>query len=493
MFALLGALCFVFPKGGIELTLRFPTLQEVFSNDTTNVDLEKNLQDIENTFVATLDTLPEMFENADSLACIDTLHFYEAFDTTSVARIYFPDNNPRVMDGLFATLEERTKKKGMLHILHYGDSQIELDRISGYVRQALQDTFGGNGVGLLPIVPLIQTTAVGQTVSDSLPRYVASGTMRQKVAHNRYGVMAQMAELNGSVTLSYSTRDWKQVYEGTKKFNRVRLFLGNNKENFKATLSANGIDSTQVIEEEKFGMTELSWSLRSYVSNCSLQLKGNAELYCVSLESTSGVVVDNIPLRGSAGTFFTGISSSLLRETMTALNVPLIILEYGGNAVPAITSQEAVQNYKKDFGRQIKYLKNLYPKAFILVIGPADMSTKIDGELQTWPYVEEVIQSMKEIALENGAAFWNMFDVMGGRNSMIQWVSHKPAWAAPDYIHFSPQGAKRIAEVFTQSFMHYYEYYKFLQRNSIWFEKEEDVAEEESDVEIEQDSLEVKN
>ena len=100
--------------------------------------------------------------------------------------------------------------------------------------------------------------------------------------------------------------------------------------NFKATLSAGGIDSVQIVEEEKFGLTELSWSLQSYVSNCSLQLKGNAELYCVSLESTSGVVVDNIPLRRSAGTFFTGISSSLLKESMSALNVPLIILEYGG-------------------------------------------------------------------------------------------------------------------------------------------------------------------
>ena len=63
MFALLATVCLVFPKNGIELTLRFPSLQEVFSNDTTNVDLEKNLQDIENAFVATLDSLPEMLEN----------------------------------------------------------------------------------------------------------------------------------------------------------------------------------------------------------------------------------------------------------------------------------------------------------------------------------------------------------------------------------------------------------------------------------------------
>ena len=82
-------------------------------------------------------------------------------------------------------------------------------------------------------------------------------------------------------------------------------------------------------------------------------------------------------------------------------------------------------------------------------------------------------QAMKEAALENGAAFWNMYEVMGGRNSMIQWVSHKPAWAASDYIHFLPSGAKRISDLFTQSFLHYYEYYKFRQRNSRWLYGEE--------------------
>ncbi len=158
---------------------------------------------------------------------------------------------------------------------------------------------------------------------------------------------------------------------------------------------------------------------------------------------------------------------------MTALKGPMIIMEYGGNAVPSIHSLESVQNYKKDFGRQIRYVKNIYPNAFILVIGPADMSTKFDGVLQTWPFVEEVVEAMKEVALENGAAFWNMFEVMGGRNSMIQWVSHKPAWAGSDYIHFTPQGASKIASLFTESFLHYYDYYKFLQRNSHWLPSEE--------------------
>jgi len=474
VFVLLGAISFVFPKDGLEFTLRFPSFEDILLSKKDSINLEDNLLNIEQglTFVTDSTELFSEIENTDSLAFIDSLKFFQNFDTTSVARIYFPNDNPSILDNVFEALDN-TKKNGYLHILHYGDSQIEVDRISGYLREALQERFGGYGAGLIPIMPLVPSTAVGQTFSDSLPRYVASGTMRQKLSHNRYGILEQMCELKGSVSLHFVARNWKQTYAHTRQFYRVRLFLGNNAKNFSAKLIAKGIDSTQVIEEEKFGLSEISWSTKSPITECTLNLKGNAELYAVSLESSSGVVVDNIPLRGSAGTFFTGISSSLLKETMTALKVPMIIMEYGGNAVPSIHSLESVQNYKKDFGRQIRYVKNIYPNAFILVIGPADMSTKFDGVLQTWPFVEEVVEAMKEVALENGAAFWNMFEVMGGRNSMIQWVSHKPAWAGSDYIHFTPQGASKIASLFTESFLHYYDYYKFLQRNSHWLPSEE--------------------
>jgi lysophospholipase L1-like esterase len=89
------------------------------------------------------------------------------------------------------------------------------------------------------------------------------------------------------------------------------------------------------------------------------------------------------------------------------------------------------------------------------------MSTKENGRLQTYPHLKAVVQGISEAALENGAAFWNMFEVMGGENSMIEWVNNKPAWAAPDYIHFSQKGADRIAELFYESLMIYYNYAQF--------------------------------
>ncbi len=46
---------------------------------------------------------------------------------------------------------------------------------------------------------------------------------------------------------------------------------------------------------------------------------------------------------------------------------------------------------------------------------------------------------------------------MGGRNSMPIWVQEK--LAAKDYIHFSPQGARRMASIIYYSLMKDYSEY----------------------------------
>ncbi len=416
------------------------------------------------------DSLARVYEAelADSLAYVDTLNSYHKLIYQSTARIDCPDNSVSALFPLFDCLDNCANGKEAVHILHYGDSQIEQDRITSYIREKLQEKFGGWGAGLVPAIQPIPSISVGQSASDSLPRYIADGTLRQKLSHKRYGILAQMAQLDGSVTLNISARNWKKTQSRVKKFSKVTLLLGNSNEKFSATLLYNGKDSTQVITESHPDLTKLTWNLGSSISSFSLRLKGKAELYGISMESKSGVNVDNIPLRGSSGTFFTKISSHLLGESMKAMNVRLVILEFGGNATPYLTSDRRIESFKNSIGDQIKFIQRNYPKAQILLIGPADMATTIDGELQTYPFLESTIEAMKEVAMENNAMFWNMYQVMGGRNSMQKWVEHSPAWATTDYIHFTETGAGRIAEVFIQSFNNTYDYYHFLKRNSKW-------------------------
>ncbi len=475
LFILIG-LCYFYPEDGITIgnkTLKFPSLAQVMERNTVDREsAEDKLKRAEEELRLQIerDSLARVYEaeKADSLAYIDTLKSYQKLVFASKARIEcaFDDLSP--LYALFNSLDNCKNGNESIHILHYGDSQIEQDRITSYIREKLQEKFGGWGAGLVPAIQPIPSISVGQATSDSIPRYIADGTLRQKLSHNRYGVLAQMAELNGSVTLSISARNWKKTYSRVKKFSKISLLVGNTSDKFSATLSYDGKDTTQVIKTSCADMKKLTWQLKSPINKFNLQLRGKGEIYGISMESKNGVFVDNIPLRGSSGTFFTKISSHLLSESMNSLNVKLVIMEFGGNATPYLNTEKSIAAYKESMGKQIAYVKKLYPKTQILLIGPADMSTRIDGELQTYPFLENTIEALKSVALENDAMFWNMYEVMGGRNSMVKWVSHSPAWASSDYIHFTEKGAGRIAEVFIQSFMNCYDYYQFLKRNKKW-------------------------
>ncbi len=54
-----------------------------------------------------------------------------------------------------------------------------------------------------------------------------------------------------------------------------------------------------------------------------------------------------------------------------------------------------------------------------------------------------------------------MYEVMGGKNSMPKWVNAEPKLAAKDYIHFTPKGAKKIAEEFYSKLIGLYDEYKY--------------------------------
>ncbi|MDG2363270.1 MAG: hypothetical protein P8L80_04110, partial [Flavobacteriales bacterium] len=49
-----------------------------------------------------------------------------------------------------------------LHVFHYGDSQIEGDRITGRIRSSWQKTWGGSGPGLIPAIQPVPALALRQ-------------------------------------------------------------------------------------------------------------------------------------------------------------------------------------------------------------------------------------------------------------------------------------------------------------------------------------------
>ena len=453
---MLALISFSFPEEGVPFagrTLYFPSITEVLTNEGDASSAMEKMNELEEQLRLQRDSL--------AMAYQDSLSFYLNFFKTSPARIHLPADNWDYFNDLFGDLEASKEKKEVIHILHYGDSQIEGDRITGYVRQQLQETFGGQGPGLLPAVQPIPSAAVGQTASDNIGRYIVSGSHANRASHRRYGALGQVGHTVGESSISVSSRNWKNTFENTKEFSRIRLFVGNTNGAFKANLVVSGLEKMTRSVEDTAAVHVLSWELETPIKKFTLRMSGSAEVYGISVDGEYGVAMDNVPFRGSSGTFFNMLDSTVMASMLQQLNTRLILLEFGGNMMPVVKSDKVVADYKEKMSAQIAYLKSVCPEAKIIMIGPADMSTKVNGKLQTYPYLVETVEALKEAALENGAAFWNMFEVMGGENSMKDWVNSKPSLAAPDYIHFTPRGAEKIADMFCESLVMYYDYYRF--------------------------------
>ncbi|MCQ2191385.1 MAG: hypothetical protein MJZ23_00800 [Paludibacteraceae bacterium] len=458
---ILGLLSLCWPENGIKTswhTFRFPQVTELLNLPKASLVDEASaaVKDVpQQTPVERINDLGEEMQLKSEYTDEYDKQFLN-FNETSPARIYLPNNNIHYFDKLFARMDSCLAKNELIHIAHYGDSQIEGDRITAYLRKRLQDRFGGSGPGLLPIEKNDGGSySVRWKNSQNFEKFIADGTLQKEAMHKRYGALAQYVKFAGNAQFRLLSR-----MESHPSFDRVRLFVGKTSKGFEATLTnESGKALKQTIEDANEGASVITWSPGT-MKNCNLRMKGNCEIYGISLENSKGISADNIPMRGSSGTFFTRMDASLFTYMHNQLNTQLILLEFGGNAMPRIKNEQDIKDYRTLFDMQLKWLKKACPAATYIVLGPSDMGIKVNGEVTSRPFLEEQIASMKECSLENGVAFWDMYDVMGGHNSMISWVKQTPQLAASDYTHLTRTGAKEMAKLFSNALFNYYDFYE---------------------------------
>ena len=65
--------------------------------------------------------------------------------------------------------------------------------------------------------------------------------------------------------------------------------------------------------------------------------------------------------------------------------------------------------------------------------------------------IKGLVAAQQKMAADNKVLFWNLYEAMGGENSMVAFVDAKPPLANKDYTHLNFLGGKRIASVFAKS------------------------------------------
>ena len=332
-----------------------------------------------------------------------------AVDSTTDSRIF--------LQSFYASLSECGQK--VVRVLHYGDSQIEEDRMSQQIREALQNKYGGSGAGLLPLAQTIPSRTVKQQLrmndrwiqpAQGPKRYLVYGPKRDQREDGLYGVMGQVAVMNDS--LVKGSEELTAVctpLDGRKRYTEWRVFA----------------DS----------------SVHYSFAGDSVFLSGQGKVYALSQQSDTGVIVDNIPMRGCLGLVFTKMDREQLVTFYREQNVQLIIMQFGGNAIPSNKNPGTIQGIVKGLRQQVQYLRACAPQASILFIGPSDMLTQIDGEWQTYPMVPYMDKLLRKMALEENIAYFSLYRWMGGAGSMAHW--QEIGLAGSDGVHFTRSGARK--------------------------------------------------
>ena len=342
-------------------------------------------------------------------------------------------------------------KGGKVRIGYFGDSMIEGDLVTQSLRNSLQEKLGGQGVGFVPIAS--QTYGFRRSI-----RHRFSGDWQDfnllmpKAGAHEYGISGEyfLTRRATEPDRSWVRYQGEDLYAGTQRFEQVRLFYGHRKSGpqpgealpYVVAQTDQARDTVYLADTSRVNAAWVSQRPTEEVE-LNFRIPRDLPVYGLSFESKRGIFIDNFASRGNSGMNLIQIPGPTLAQFQAQLEYDLIVLQFGLNVIA--TERTDFSHYERGMERVIRHFQEHLPGVDILLIGVSDKSTQYQGRLQTDPSVPLICETQRRVAERTGVAFLDLYQAMGGRNAMIQWV--KDDYARSDYTHPNRRGAERVGNL----------------------------------------------
>jgi len=223
------------------------------------------------------------------------------------------------------------------------------------------------------------------------------------------------------------------------------------------------------------------------LSTLALRLiKGTLRVHGLGLEPlpTARLHFDVFAFPGATVRSWQQVNPGLLAQWFPNNPYQVVALAFGTNEGNQ-TNFDAIA-YEDGLEQALKNLKNVFPQAQCLLIGPGDRGVLVrrsslkkikqktqskanktkpakrpaappnrspDSVLLRYSRVHQSINDIQTRVGERwGCSNWSMLHAMGGQASSYLWAAQKPALMAQDLIHFTPAGYKQMANLFAKDF-----------------------------------------
>lgn len=421
------------------------------TDDTSNIDLDPNLQDAIDEISSQSSESPESVQTAShALALVASDNDSVPQVDQSMTPVMPVSANIGRIDGiqpiedysltgdaigrLRRALQIRDSRRCRIAVI--GDSYIEGDIFTQDIRRLLQEEFGGNGVGYMCMHS--EFPGFRRSVNQSDNGWTAYDIRNRSKDPLRPLSGEYCVAADGAVSTFKSSKS------NPGKWHVNRLLY----------IAPNGGSVTVKTDEAKE-----TYQLQSGDSICQLVVTGETASASFSfhgngikalgvwLEDDCGVGVDCMSLRGNSGITHSTLSHEVTAQMNAFVPYDLIVVEYGLNALTA--SQKDYTNYGQIMSKVIRRIKECFPNTDILMLGVGDRGWKRGSSVSSMPTIEAMISAQRKCAMENGIMFWDTRNAMGGEDAIVDW--RKRGLVNADYIHMNHQGGAELAREFVNS------------------------------------------
>jgi len=377
------------------------------------------------------------------LAGLALLFTIEATSGLSFDRLPAEIEDPtgRAMLSFYESLAATDRGDWATRILHYGDSHVAADILTGALRQRLQSVFGDAGPGFV---------LAGQPWSW----YSRPGVISRASSGWRVGGLSQTSAFNddrlglGGIRLDASrSGEWLTVTASARFFElyvlkqraggAIDVLLDAVKTETNLSLKA---ESTYADYVEIVAVDDSLHSIEIRTLD-----SGVVCIFGIAIENDrAGVVYDALGINGARAGRPLSWNWDIVSNNLERRDPDLIVVAYGSNEVT--DADLDLEEYSGRFKELLARFHQAAPRASVLVISPPDRAVRVGRKWKTVATMSALIDAQRRAARQSGAAFFDLFKAMGGAGSIDRWATAGPPLAQPDHVHLTSAGYKLVAE-----------------------------------------------
>ena len=371
---------------------------------------------------------------------------------------YIEWNDYSSIKKFFEKLKKTPQRK--LKVLHIGDSHVQADIFTGYIRNELQVIFGDGGRGFVFPYAAASTHAAYDYKTSCKGKWDYSRNVQPYPVYD-------MGITGATVHTEDSSASFKLIFSSwalKKNFNVLKIYCKRSPESFDLKVKTSGSEAPLYIDCNSFNdklyieinLPKASDTLEFFVNKTDTAQK-YIECYGLLIETNEdkGILYNSVGINSAS--LQSILREELLLYQLQELKPDLVILDMGTNDFYKVKflSEEIEENLSKI----IDIIQRASPDAAIILSDVQDIYYRYWNEANCKTYST----LMREVAFRKGCAFYDYYYVAGGQYSMLKWLSNK--LASYDRVHLNAAGYYVRGELFCNALLN--SYYLSLTRDSL--------------------------